>query len=216
MVNLRDMFECSVMKMLGKQFKLERTRIKWRKKNKHNSTMPMNNFPISLVDVGKETYGELNIVTFGDSTKLSIGNYVSISQNVYFFLDSEHYTKHISTFPFKVKMLKSVKSEAFSKGDIIVSDDVWIGFGSMIMSGVRIGKGAIVAAGSIVTKDVPEFAIVAGIPAQVIKYRFDDTTMKKIRRIDYTKLSKESIADNIELLYRDAYLLSEDDIKKLC
>ena len=112
--------------------------------------------------MGKATYGELNVVQFANSHCLKIGDFVSIAQEVVFLLDSEHYTKHLSTFPFKVKYLGVEKEEAFGKGDIIVDDDVWLGFRSTIMSGVHIGQGAIVAAGSLVTKDVPPYAIVGG------------------------------------------------------
>ena len=100
-----------------------------------------------------------------------IGNYISIAQNVHFLLDVEHFANHISTYPFKVKLLHSQKSESFSKGDIIIDDDVWIGYGATILSGVRIGQGAVVATGAVVTSDVPPYAIVGGVPAKVIKYR---------------------------------------------
>ena len=73
---------------------------------------------------------------------MTIGNYVSIAENVYFLLDVEHYIDHISTYPFRVKLLQECKSESFAKGNIVVEDDVWIGFGAVIMSGVTIGKGA--------------------------------------------------------------------------
>lgn len=135
---------------------------KWQKIHPDSDTFPMNAFDFSKVSVGKGTYGELNIVNFGDTHSLILKNYISIAQNVTFILDAEHYWNHISTYPFKVKMLQMQKVEAFGKGDIIVDDDVWIGYGAIIMSGVHIGQGAVVAAGAVVTKDVPPYAIVGG------------------------------------------------------
>lgn len=80
---------------------------------------------------------------------------MSIAQEVAFILDAEHYTDHLSTYRFKVKFLHIVNEEAFGKGNICIDDDVWIGYRSIIMSRVNIGKGSVIAAGSVVTKDVP-------------------------------------------------------------
>ena len=131
---------------------------------------------------------------------MSIGHYCSIAPNVVFLLNSEHHTDYVSTYPFKVKRLK-FSFESFSKGDIIVGDDVWIGFGSIILSGVRIGRGAVIAAGSVVTKDVPNYSIVAGNPAKVIKYRFDEKTMELMDKIDFSLFNDDFIKTHIELLY---------------
>lgn len=177
--------------------------------HKDSGMIPMNIFPIHLIDVGKYSYGELNIVTFNDKTKLKIGNFVSIAQNVVFLLDVEHYLNHMSIFPFKVKVLNEKAFEAFSKGDTIIDDDVWIGYGSMIMSGVHIGQGAVVAAGSVVTKDVPSYAIVGGVPAKIIKYRFDEKKIEKLKKIDFSKFTKKFIEDHIDKLYDENFLPEE-------
>ena len=126
----------------------------------------------------------------------------AIGEEVSFILDAEHYTNHLSTYPFKVKYLGIEKQEAFSKGNIVVEDDVWIGYRSTIMSGVHIGKGAIIAAGSLVTKDVPAYAIVGGVPAKVIKYRFDNSICNILKKIDLSKLNKVFVEQNLEVLYK--------------
>ena len=95
------------------------------------------------------------------------------------------------------------KQEGVSKGNIIVDDDVWIGFRSTILSGVHIGQGAIVAAGSVVTKDVPPYAIVGGVPAKVIKYRFSPEMITELLRVDYSQLTEELVKEHIEDLYKD-------------
>ena len=144
----------------------------------HNVFLEREAFP-DLIDVGKNTYGPINALMFNRDSKLIIGNFCSIAPRVSFIVSADHYTNHISSFPFKVKVLGE-SYEGVSKGDIIVDDDVWIGYGATIMSGVHIGQGAVVAAGAVVTKDVPPYAIVGGVPAKVIKYR-DIEHYKKLK-----------------------------------
>jgi len=173
----------------------------WRKRNKHNQTEALNRFNVDCVLVGIGSYGVLNITTFNDKTKLTIGSYVSIAQNVNFMLDVEHNINTLTTYPHKVKTLGIQKYEATSKGDIVVDDDVWIGYGATIMSGVHIGQGAVIAAGAVVTKDVPPYAIVGGVPAKIIKYRFSEEIIDKLLQIDFSKLTKEQIKEHIDDLY---------------
>ena len=159
-------------------------------------------FNLDNVFVGKETYGNLIVDNYNNIYKLVIGNYCSIATNVMFILDADHYTNHISTFPFKVKVLGE-KQEGVSKGDIIVEDDVWIGYGATILSGVHIGQGAVVAAGAVVSKDVPPYAIVGGVPAKVIKYRFEPNMIEELLKVDYSKLTKEDIEKHIDDLHAE-------------
>lgn len=109
-------------------YKLHRFKNEWRKNNPDNMTTVNNYFDSSLVKVGNNTYGELNIVSFASNTKLQIGNFVSIAQEVAFILSAEHYIDHISTYPFKVKYLGIANEESFGKGNICIDDDVWIGY----------------------------------------------------------------------------------------
>lgn len=165
-----------------------------------NDIIPMNIFPENCLSIGRYSYGELNIVTFDDKTKIKIGNFVSIAQHVNFLLDVEHHIDRISTFPFNAKILKSVVSESFSKGDIIVDDDVWIGFGATVLSGVHIGKGAVIAAGAVVTRDVEPYCVVGGIPAVRIKYRFSQELISKLMKVDYSQFTIEKIRNNWDKL----------------
>lgn len=172
----------------------------WRCKNNHNFTTIKEPFLIDLVSVGKMTYGRLDVHTVNGGNTLSIGNYCSIANNVVFLLNAGHPTNTICSYPFKV-MVMHKNSEAISKGDIIVDDDVWIGYGATIMSGIHIGQGAIVAAGAVVTKDVPPYSIVGGVPAKVIKYRFEPEMIEELLKIDYSKLTKVQIEQHIDELY---------------
>ena len=182
------------------KFKLKLFQMKWKKSNFQNQTMPSCIFLPQLVSIGKGTYGRLNVLTHDEKTRLSIGNYCSIAPEVAFILSADHYLDHISTYPFFVQTL-SGKYEGVTKGDIIVDDDVWIGYGATIMSGVHISQGSVIAAGAVVTKDVPPYAIVGGVPAKVIKYRFTPEIIEKLMKIDYSKLDKETVEENIDKLY---------------
>lgn len=212
---VKKCFRESYLYEVRRSIKLHRFKKKWRNKNSHNETIPMRQFPIKLVTVGNGSYGELNVVSFGDHTRLTIGNYVSIAQNVTFLLDVEHYTNHLSTFPFKVKSLRTETSESFSKGDITIDDDVWIGFGAIIMSGIHVGQGAVIAAGAVVTKDVPPYAIVGGVPAKVIRYRFSDEMIEALKTFDFSNLKVSDISSQIESLYSEPTFEIVESIKQL-
>ena len=159
--------------VLGKlKFKLFQK--KYRRLNSHNRTIIMNYCDLSKIVIGKKTYGEIHITDWSFlDTKLRIGSYCSIAPNVQFLLGGEHQINSISTYPFKVYEF-GYSREAGSKGDIVVKDDVWIGTNVIILPGVHIGKGSVVGAGAVVTKDVPEYSVVGGNPARVIKKRKED------------------------------------------
>lgn len=191
----------SAIKEIFRLLKAGKRKKKWNELHPDSDTIPMNDFSFNNIQLGHGSYGELNVVDFGGENKLIIKNYVSIAQHVSFILNADHFTDHISTYPFKVKTLKSQTAESFGKGDIIVDDDVWIGYGATILSGVHIGQGAVVAAGAVVTKDVPPYAIVGGVPAKVIKYRFEPKMIDELLKVDYSKLTKEEIEKHIDELY---------------
>ncbi|PKO82080.1 MAG: acetyltransferase [Betaproteobacteria bacterium HGW-Betaproteobacteria-13] len=89
-----------------------------------------------------------------------------------------------------------------ANGSIVVDDEVWIGNGAMLLSGVHVGKGAIIAAGSVITKDVPPYAVVGGVPARVIKYRFDSVTRERLTRLRLSDLTKNELITNLNLFYQ--------------
>lgn len=176
-------------------------RLKWRFMNKHNQTNIANVFNLNAVSVGRGTYGPLYVMNFNTSERLMIGDYCSIGPKVAFMLNAEHRMDLISTYPFRVKSLHSDSFEGASKGDIIVDDDVWIGYGAIILSGVHIGQGAVIAAGAVVSSDVPPYAIVGGVPAKVIKYRFSDELIEELLEVNYSKLTREMIVKHEKELY---------------
>lgn len=182
------------------RLKLMLHRYCWRIKNKHNSTSLKTLTPYSQISVGINTYGDLNINSSNYNSKLIIGNYCSIASEVTFLLNSEHPINNISTYPFKVKIIGS-DCESLSKGDIIVDDDVWIGHRAIIMSGVHIGQGAVIGAGAVVTRDIPPYAVVAGVPAKIMKMRFNEDVVSCLLDVDFSKLSENLIKTHICDLY---------------
>lgn len=174
---------------------------KWRKLNSHNETFMGTPFKFESVTVGRYSYGLLNVIDHTGESKLSIGDFCSIAPNVTFVLNGDHYTDHISTFPFKKTCLHISNAEAITKGDIVIDDDVWIGYGAIIMSGVHIHQGAIIAAGTVVTKDVEPYAIVGGIPAKTLKYRFSKDMIEALKKVDYKRLNKSDVENHLNELY---------------
>ena len=107
--------------------------------------------------------------------QLYIGNFVSFGAECVIMMGGNqlHRTDWIAAFPFDTRSFVAA-------GDTIIGDGCWIGSRAMIMQGVTLGEGAVVATGAVVTKDVPAYAIVAGVPAQVIKYRFPTDAIEKL------------------------------------
>ena len=184
----------------------------WQSHNKHNNVLLKDICNYKNVVVGNHSYGTVDAMFTNNETKLYIGNFCSIAKNVLFITASEHGYNKLSTFPFKVLVAGETKPEAYSKGDVVVKDDVWIGANAIILSGLTINQGAIVAAGSVVTKDVPPYAIVGGNPAKVIKYRFSESIIQKLLKVDFSKLSDDKIIKNLQILYSE---ITEDNVDKI-
>lgn len=186
----------------------------WRKKNKHNFTHIVSKCNINLISVGQYSYGDLNVRDFNNGTKLFIGSFCSIATDVVFLLGGNHSTENLSSYPFKNKLING-EAESISKGDIVIEDDVWIGDRSVILSGVRIGKGAVVAAGSVVTKDIEPYSIVGGVPARVIKYRFSKEIINELLTIGYSLLSKDFIKENLDFFYKKISDISKHELDRI-
>lgn len=124
--------------------------------------------------VGRGTYGEPKVLSWREGTTLVIGNFCSIATDVTILIGGEHSTKYITTYPFPYyrASARHLSEGRRSKGDVVIGHDVWIGYGATILSGVHVGNGAVIGARSVVTRDVPAYAIVAGNPAHLLRLRF--------------------------------------------
>ena len=139
--------------------------------------------------VGRESYG-FGAASFNGCTAESpvdIGSFCSVAGGVLFLCQANHPSHTASTFPLQSRVFRREENLGYlkSKGPIVVGNDVWIGACAIIMSGVTIGDGAIVAAGSVVTKDVPPYTLVGGNPAKFIKKRFSDETIASLLEIQW-------------------------------
>lgn len=188
---------------------------KYRRRNRENSTQIVNFCDINKISVGRFSYGNLNIIDWTkDDVGLKIGAYCSIADNVQFILGGEHFIGGLTTFPMKVKKF-GYDAEALSKGDIVIRDDVWIGSKAIINSGITIGQGAVIAAGSVVTKDVEPYSIVGGVPAKIIKYRFDKKYRDYLCSIDIPVLLDKITNSDIDIVYSEMNDINLNKIDEL-
>lgn len=140
--------------------------------------------------------------------RLMIGRFCSIACGAKFLFNSANHTLgSLSTYPFPIfwgEKWGIDKSEVASawdnRGDIVVGNDVWIGYEAVVMAGVRIGDGAIIAARAVVTRDVPAYAIVGGIPAKVIRMRFDAQTVNSLLELAWWNWPAEKIRKAMPLI----------------
>lgn len=155
---------------------------------------------------GVELYGNIEIgkhtTINGPNTdfrsvinSIIIGNFCSIARNVTFQEYNHDFSKMTSYF-IKCNMQgKSMQEDVVSKGAIILGHDVWIGTQCVVLSGAKIGTGAVIAANSVVTGEIPPYAIAAGSPAKVIKYRFDEKKIEELLESEWWNKSNEEVIE---------------------
>lgn len=167
-------------------------------------------FPVLSID--KDSYAAGLVIESGidfhwenGTYSLQIGKYCALAEDVLCMIDTNHNYK--SLFMGKVSELdgekKLVSNHSKPKGQIIIQNDCWIGHGATIMDGVTIHNGAVVATNAVVTKDVPPYAIVGGNPAKIIKYRFDEETIRKLEHIAWWDWDSEMILKNKDKMLGD-------------
>lgn len=139
--------------------------------------------------------------------KLKIGKFCSIACGAKFlFTSANHTMKSLSTYPFPIFFEewqldgKDICDAWDNKGDIVIGNDVWIGYEAVILSGVTIGDGAVIGSRAVVTKDVEPYTIVGGVPAKPIRKRFDEQMIKKLEKIRWWNWDEEQIRQNLEAI----------------
>lgn len=153
-------------------------------------------------DIGVGTYGMPEVHDWHEGSTLRIGAYCSIADGVTILLGGQHRTDWVSTYPFPryLEGAGDIQDFGGTRGDVVVGNDVWLGTQCMILSGVRVGDGAVVAARSVVTRDVPPYAVVAGSPARILRWRFDEPTRDALRRSAWWNWPEEEIRRVVPLL----------------
>ena len=153
-----------------------------------------NNFIVQGTQIGRFSYiGEYSKVDLG----VTIGKYCSIANNVLIGA-TIHPQNWLSTSPFQYDNWLSPDTPKRSwqiYKNTVIGNDVWIGAHAIIQSGIKIGDGAIIGSGTIVTKDVPSYAIVVGSPAKILKYRFNDDIIAKLSKLQWWNLPHEKIVE---------------------
>ncbi len=155
--------------------------------------------------IGDYTYGCPEVLYPNDNATLIVGKFCSIAQNVTIFLGGNHRIDWVSTYPFKevftdFPMLNNIEGHPSTNGSVIIKNDVWIGRNVIIMSGIEIDDGAVIAAGSVVTKNVGAYEVWGGNPAKFIRKRFDDNTIKSLIELAWWNWELDKIIKNAKML----------------
>jgi acetyltransferase-like isoleucine patch superfamily enzyme len=187
---------------IQKLFRIKLNLRKDKQKEEKNYFYMQDNPRYSNYNIGRFTYGDPLVLEWGEGTTLTVGSFCSISANVTILLGGNHRSDWITTFPFNVifEEFKQIEGHPSSNGDVIIGNDVWIALNTLILSGITIGDGAIIAANSVVTKDVEAYAIVGGNPAKKIKNRFDDKTIEDLLKIQWWNWELEKIKSTIPIM----------------
>jgi acetyltransferase-like isoleucine patch superfamily enzyme len=170
--------------------------------------MMIENIHLWKADRGTYFDRNVNIISWSDKYEIHVGKYCSIGRDCNFFLHANHRPDWITT---SSQLWGPVTPEIASthmemghpscKGNITIGNDVWIGAKSTIMSGVKIGHGAIVAAGSLVTKDVEPYSVVGGNPAKHLKYRFTEQQIEGLLNISWWDWEENKIKEEAMILW---------------
>lgn len=152
-------------------------------------------------EVGRFTYGHPRIFDYPNDAQLKIGAFCSIAADVGIFLGGNHHPEWVTTFPFGALWPEHQHpDQPFSRGDVVIGNDVWIGREAVIMSGVTIGDGAVIAARALVSRNVEPYMIVGGNPARPIRPRFDPETIDKLLQIRWWDWPDERLRKAAPLL----------------
>jgi acetyltransferase-like isoleucine patch superfamily enzyme len=154
------------------------------------------------LSMGRHSYGDPRVASFpGDTAQVRIGAFTSIGPEVILMDGGDHRTDWVTTFPLRAVLgLPGAYEDGHprSRGDIEIGNDVWIGRGARVRSGVSIGDGAVVGAYALVTHDVRPYAVVAGVPARELRRRFDDEQVQALLRIAWWQWPIDAIERRVD------------------
>jgi acetyltransferase-like isoleucine patch superfamily enzyme len=156
------------------------------------------------VEWGAHSYGIPEFfIDRHSNAKVIIGKFCSISEGVKIFNGDNHHTRWISPFPFQKKWNPANDAghgHPFNKGNIVIGNDVWIGYGAVVLSGAKIGDGCIITAGAVVAGEVEAYSMAGGVPAKMIRKRFSDEAIKKLLSLQWWNWPEDKIREAAPLL----------------
>ncbi len=160
--------------------------------------------------VGRHTYGPVDFYEtfpmYTHAARTIVGAFCSISPECRILGGGEHVIDRASTFPLNARLFDPAGRtgpDSTDTGPTVIGNDVYIGVGAIVLSGVSIGDGAVIGAGAVVTKSVEPYAIVAGNPARLVRYRFDDETRARLLALRWWDLEDDEIRDSRRWLMGD-------------
>lgn len=160
--------------------------------------------------VGRYSYGAPKVITFPSGGHLTVGSFCSIADDVTVLLGGDHGSTCATTYPLNALWEEDhLPMHETSRGEVVIGNDVWIGYGALILSGVRIGDGAIVGARSVVNRDVEAYSVVAGNPARTVRHRFERPVIDALEELRWWDWP-------LEMIRRHAAGLMSEDAAAFC
>lgn len=153
------------------------------------------------VKVGDFSYNAPYVFSKSNEVECRIGKFCSFGEDIKIFLCADHGVHYNTTYPFSAFFPEySDIKHSFTKGDVVIGNDVWVGQRAIVLSGVTIGDGCVIGAGAVVSKSVPEYSIVVGNPGKVIKTRFSEGEIARLKEMSWWEWPYEDIYWAIPLL----------------
>ena len=155
--------------------------------------------------IGLGTYGLPVVHAWRSGATLCIGAYTSIADDVHIFLGGQHRTDWVTSYPFPAVLeeARAIGHYETTRGDVNIGNDVWLASGCTILSGVTIGDGAVIAARSVVTRDVEPYAVMAGNPARFVRWRFEEDVRQALLQSAWWSWPEEEVRAVVPLLCSD-------------
>lgn len=172
----------------------------------------MRRFPRCIVTMGKHQWGTPYITNADRTDKVTIGDYCSFARGSFLIASFGHAPPkpfanyRVSTYPIHLLKKHGWRDKYTlpeKKNYIVIGNDVWVGANSIILPGVTVGDGAIIGAGAVVSHDVPPYAVVAGVPAKILRYRYTPQQIKQLLKIAWWNWSEQKIYDNMDYFFGD-------------
>jgi acetyltransferase-like isoleucine patch superfamily enzyme len=157
------------------------------------------------VKIGRHSYGltPFTIRIYTENDRVMIGCFCSIAKNVKIVAGGERYPERVSNYSLATYLLArtEINKDVFTRGQVVIGHDVWIGTGAIILPGASIGNGAVIAAGSVVRGAVDNYAIVGGVPSRLIRYRFKEEQRQQLLKIAWWEWPDELIIERLDHFY---------------